>query len=162
MSMNNEIAQRFFEGMRQNMKDIVLPELSANSSIGQAVSIYVLLKVMRGYASPDFVRIMSESNEDLESVFDEIDKLLCGSRHPKSSDKNEVCSEIRRQIELGPSSGDLATRNQEMNRVLCNVMKVIREGGKMENELGNNIMEKIRWGLRKQLDREMFLLMKSG
>ena len=66
MSMTPEIANKIIDGMRVNLKQVVLPALKdLPYPMAQAVSMYSLLKTLSGYASPEFQHHIQKTNDEI-------------------------------------------------------------------------------------------------
>lgn len=158
MSINREIVQSIIKGIRQSMKTVILPELTHTFPVREAVSIYVILKTIDGYTSPEFSRIMSESNRDCEAVLKEIEDICCKTAADTSKYMDGICSEIESHIDRDFSAEDPESRNSELNKLFCEILRGVTDEATMERAIKDKIRKKIRWALRRQLDRELALL----
>jgi len=158
MSMTPEIASKIIDGMRLNLKQVILPELKERPyPTGQAVSMYLLLKTFSGYTSPEFQKHILRSN-------DEIRELLLdtsGAFKKYFFDENEAADKLHRKITDSlkdrESANEIFPEHKELSECLVQLIKAVWGGLQMEEEVKGALREKINHILHKQLDRELAL-----
>ncbi len=158
MSMTPEIASKIIDGMRLNLKQVVLPELKEMPyPTGQAVSMYLLLKMLAGYTSPEFQKHIRDSNDEIRKVLVETSK----SFHAYFHTQNEAAKELRRKINIAlktrESGNEIFAEHQALTESLTQLIKAIWGGLEMKEEAKGALRGKVNHILRKQLDREFAL-----
>ncbi len=158
MSMTPEIASKIIDGMRLNLKQVVLPELKdLPYPTEQAVSMYLLLKMLAGYTSNEFQEHIQSSNNEIKEVLVETTK----SFHEYFVAENEAAEELRRKIDTTLKSHGSGNENiaehQELTESLTQLIKAIWGGLEMKEDAKGILREKVNNILRKQLDRELAL-----
>ena len=163
MSMTPDIVKKILEGMRLNLKGVVLPQLKDSPyPTGQAVSIYVLLKALMGYASPEFQTHIRESSNEMTSVLREAKELLCDGVSHEEEEVRNLCQELAGQLEKKQSAEDAMSQYQALSGTLTSLIKVLWSGIEIKEEARKGLKEKTNACLRKQLDRELALFTESN
>jgi hypothetical protein len=158
MSMTPEIASKIINGMRLNLKQVILPQLQDMPyPTEQAVSMYLLLKMLAGFTSNEFQKHIQSSNNEIREVLLE----TLNSFPEYFSAENEAADDLRRKIDISlksqESGNENYTEHQELTESLTQLIKAIWGGIEMKDEAKGALRGKVNNILRKQLDRELAL-----
>ncbi len=158
MSMTPEIASKIIDGMRVNLKQVILPQLKELPyPTGQAVSMYLLLKTLSGYTSPEFQEHIQKSNYEIREILLEVSSSFNMYFPAKNAEADTLRLEIQNVLENREHVKDIATEHQELMNNLVRLIKALWGGLEMKEEGKNILKAKVNTCLRKQLNREFEL-----
>ena len=159
MSLNPDIARKLFEGMRFNLKEVVLPQLKEYPyPSSQAVSIYVLLKTLAGYASPEYEKSIQDSIEEMRDILREAKRSFSDRFSEDAAKIRELRRGIEDKLKEGNMSTDPFAHYQELMGTLDMLMKAVWQDAAMDETTRKMLKQRINQYLRRQLDKELALL----
>lgn len=158
MSITPDIARKLFEGIRFNLKDVVLPQLKDYPyPSSQAVASYVLLKTLAGYISPEYEKGIRDSIEEMRGILEEAKALFCDSLPAQQAAAKELCGAIKGQLQKQNALMDPYTQYQRLMRVIDMLMKSVWEDIEVDEKMRERLKHKLNQCLRRQLDKELAL-----
>jgi hypothetical protein len=158
MSLSPDNVREILDGMRHNLMHVILPQLeNAPYPTGQAVSIYVLLKTIGGYVSPEFRRHILESNGEMRQVLKETRRLFCDRLADSESKAGKFCQGLEEHLQKEGCAEDPFSEYQELMGRLAVLVKAIWGEVDMQQEVIKVLKMKVNKCMRKQLDRELAL-----
>lgn len=144
--------------MRLNLKQAVLPQLKgAPYPTAQAVSTYVLLKSLAGYAAPEFRQHILKSNEEMQHAFQEARKLLCDSPVGEKHEVINLCKDLENQLTKNIPSDDPLSDYQDFMSLLTKLIETIWGEIELKEDVKQTLRSLANKCLRNQLDRELAL-----
>jgi hypothetical protein len=157
MSINNEIVQTIIKGIRQSIKTVIIPELSNPFSMREAISIYVILKTIEGYISPEFSENIKLNNEECVEVLKQVAEIYEDSEGSNTKKWEVKGAVVRGRIDAALSIATPQMRSAKLNDALCYILEDIANE-KHADKKKETVRKVIRRVLKNQLDRELALL----
>jgi len=156
--MTPEIASKIIDGMRLNLKQVVLPALKdLPYPTAQAVSMYTLLKTLSGYASPDFQRHIQKTNDEISAIFVDIDSSFDAYFPIENEQLTELRSMIANALKIRETDKGHEALHKSLMESLVKLIKALWSGVEMNEKSRDTLKEKVNTCLRNQLNGELAL-----
>jgi hypothetical protein len=159
MSLTPDIVNKIIQGMRFNLKGVVLPALENKPyPTGQAVSTYVLLKSLAGYTSPQFRDHILESNREMRDVLEYAKKKLLKDPAGGGPEFKKWRDTLEDSLRENIGGGDPLSEFYRLAESITILIKVLWEEFKINADIKMDLRGKINTSLRNQLNRELEVL----
>lgn len=158
MSMTPEIASKMIDGMRLNLKQVVLPALKdLPYPTAQAVSMYTLLKTLLGYASPEFQQHIQRTNYEITAIFVDINASFDVYFPTENKHSSALRSMVTDILKIKETGLDREVIHKKLMESLVKLIKILWGGIEMNEKARDVLKAKVNGCLRNQLDGELAL-----